>query len=64
MGTGYNKKPWETGGEGSEAQEAFEDHSHGMLLDGITISMKGYKEGLYQFPGRRRGWKSLCYFLL
>lgn len=52
-GTGYNKKPWVTGGEGSEAQEAFEQHSHGMLPGGITISLKGYEERLYQFVGRR-----------
>lgn len=47
MGTGYDKKPWVTRGEGSEAQEAFEEHSHEMLLGGITISLKGYKEKLY-----------------
>lgn len=47
MGTGYDKKPWVTGEEGSEAQEAFQEHSQGMLPDGITISSQGYKEGLY-----------------
>lgn len=41
MGKGYNKKPWVTGGEGREAQEAFEVHFHGMLPDGITIQLKG-----------------------
>lgn len=55
-------KPW-VRGEGSEAQEAFEEHSHGMLPDGITISLQGCKEGLYGSVGRRRGWKSPCYFL-
>lgn len=64
MGTGYEKKPWVTGGEGSEAQEAFEEHSHRMFPSGITISLKGYKERLDRFAERRRGWKSLCYFLM
>lgn len=48
MGTGYDEKPGVPRGEGSEAREAFEEHnSQGVLLDGITISSQGYKEGLY-----------------